>query len=551
MRRSSHNTDSNGWTWIFRKNKYQTSKPIGNPFQKDPEKVTSSFNVTNFPESINAKELWNTFVPYGRLADTFIPNKRSKGGKRFDFIRFLGVKDVHNFALSLSNVSNVLIGSFHLFVTVANYQRPNSTNPIFNLNKVNMEEGKPKPKTTTHAFTNILAGKPSFASVVHGPSSKDESPTSTKVGEDLGGLGIDFSSSFVGDVGNGCDIRFWIDRWVGGERLCDRFSRLYHLDRRKEVRLRIKENSVVTVDCKDCWMWSLHDSGEFTVKELSKLVEEKSLIARNGGRLPVREELDKRGIDLDSLLCPSCNSVVESCAHCLVLCNFAMSIWEKIHSWWKIRNVNAFSIEEMFSRNRNANIPSHSSKLWQAVIWTAGYYIWKVRNMRVFEGKVTSINSLVQDIQIKSFKWIVRSRKRKMRWNARFGLRIRQNVDFKAMCFHGVLLSCCVLLLQIAGVRCGVQKIVNRWKWNSIDMGYGKKGEITGDGRRVRMRPEQRLLKASAPLVYLTECVEFVLIKKELRGNIDNDFVQQAWSRGNGGSFGTPLVPTDEALWTA
>ncbi|GJX07199.1 ribonuclease H-like domain-containing protein [Tanacetum coccineum] len=33
------------------------------------------------------------------------------------------------------------------------------------------------------------------------------------------------------------------------------------------------------------------------------------------GRLPVRVELDRRGIDLDSVLCPCCNNVVETCAH--------------------------------------------------------------------------------------------------------------------------------------------------------------------------------------------------------------------------------------------
>ena len=75
--------------------------------------------------------------------------------------------------------------------------------------------------------------------------------------------------------------------------------------------------------------------------------------------------------------------------------------------------INAFSIDEMFSRNGNANVPSHSSRLWQAVIWTAGYYIWKDRNTRVFKGKVASINKIVQDIQLKSFEWVVRRAKKK------------------------------------------------------------------------------------------------------------------------------------------
>ncbi|GKB90683.1 reverse transcriptase domain, reverse transcriptase zinc-binding domain protein [Tanacetum coccineum] len=42
------------------------------------------------------------------------------------------------------------------------------------------------------------------------------------------------------------------------------------------------------------------------------------------GRLSVREELDKRGIDLDSVLYPSCNNAVESCAHSLVTCDLAI-----------------------------------------------------------------------------------------------------------------------------------------------------------------------------------------------------------------------------------
>ncbi|PWA59008.1 hypothetical protein CTI12_AA193110 [Artemisia annua] len=195
------------------------------------------------------------------------------------------------------------------------------------------------------------------------------------------------------------------------------------------------------VQSRDRWRWTLHESGDFTVKELTKLVEEKILDVNNGGdttiwnkwvpkkvnifvwralkgRLPVREELNKRGIDLDSLLCPSCGDTVESCSHYLVMCNFAMSVWQKIFSWWKIGNVNAFPIEEIFSSNGNANIPSRSSRLWQAVIWTSGYFIWKERNTRVFKGKASNRNKIIQDIKLKSFEWIVRrsGKKSELNW---------------------------------------------------------------------------------------------------------------------------------------
>nr|GEV66293.1 RNA-directed DNA polymerase, eukaryota [Tanacetum cinerariifolium] len=80
MRKPSFNTDAKGWTWIFRNNKNPKSKIIDNPYNKDLERFATSFYVSNFSDSLDAKGLWKTCLPYGRLVDAFIANKRSKGG---------------------------------------------------------------------------------------------------------------------------------------------------------------------------------------------------------------------------------------------------------------------------------------------------------------------------------------------------------------------------------------------------------------------------------------------------------------------------------------
>ncbi|GJX92002.1 putative RNA-directed DNA polymerase [Tanacetum coccineum] len=199
-------------------------------------------------------------------------------------------------------------------------------------------------------------------------------------------------------VGNGNDIRFWVDKWVGGVRLCDKFPRLYHLDSSKECKVAEKGKWVDNGLCWE-WVWVRNLRGRVCkdFEELQELLHnvvikfdcrdmgEKRQFETNGfqkstfscggalkGRLPVREELDKRGIDLESLLCPSCGDM------------------------WKIGVVNAFSIEEFFSSNGNANVPRHSYRIWQAVIWTSGHFIWKERNTRVFKGKASSLNKIVQ-----------------------------------------------------------------------------------------------------------------------------------------------------------
>ncbi|GJS62098.1 RNA-directed DNA polymerase, eukaryota [Tanacetum coccineum] len=62
--------------------------------EDDVLKISTSVFVTNFPEQASAKDLWNACKQYGHVVDAFIPNKRSKAGKRFGFVRFIKVFDV-------------------------------------------------------------------------------------------------------------------------------------------------------------------------------------------------------------------------------------------------------------------------------------------------------------------------------------------------------------------------------------------------------------------------------------------------------------------------
>ncbi|GKC28087.1 RNA-directed DNA polymerase, eukaryota [Tanacetum coccineum] len=57
-------------------------------------KLSSSIFVTNFPDKFSAKELWTVCKQYGTVVDAFIPDRRSKAGKRFGFVRFIKIFDV-------------------------------------------------------------------------------------------------------------------------------------------------------------------------------------------------------------------------------------------------------------------------------------------------------------------------------------------------------------------------------------------------------------------------------------------------------------------------
>ncbi|XP_071713639.1 uncharacterized protein [Rutidosis leptorrhynchoides] len=88
-------------------------------------------------------------------------------------------------------------------------------------------------------------------------------------GKKIDSMGIPFSSSFVKTVGNGSRTLFWEDTWMGGERLRDKFHRLYQLEGSKTatVQERVsKSDSHVT----GLWNWIRPPSGR-TLDELAAL----------------------------------------------------------------------------------------------------------------------------------------------------------------------------------------------------------------------------------------------------------------------------------------
>ncbi|GKD95506.1 RNA-directed DNA polymerase, eukaryota, reverse transcriptase zinc-binding domain protein, partial [Tanacetum coccineum] len=99
----------------------------------------------------------------------------------------------------------------------------------------------------------------------------------------------------------------WEWDWVRNirGRACSEFEEL----------LGVLQNIVISINCKDKWRWTLNGDGNFSVKDLSRLVEEKILDVEIGGqetiwnklvpkkvnifvwrvlkgRIPVRKELD-------------------------------------------------------------------------------------------------------------------------------------------------------------------------------------------------------------------------------------------------------------------
>nr|GEW86601.1 RNA-directed DNA polymerase, eukaryota, reverse transcriptase zinc-binding domain protein [Tanacetum cinerariifolium] len=182
-------------------------------------------------------------------------------------------------------------------------------------------------------------------------------------------------------VGNGDTTSFWDDRWGNGAVLKELFPRICALETCKYSTVSMKMNdssidksfrrkvrngaegsqlaamvellNLVTLSpMEDKYIWSLKNSGKFSVASIRKVIDEKRNLGDGSATrwvksvpikvnimawkivndaIPTRFNISRRGIDIDSIVCPICNGGVETANHL-----FSNAVWrgrlpEKLH----------------------------------------------------------------------------------------------------------------------------------------------------------------------------------------------------------------------------
>ncbi|XP_071740158.1 uncharacterized protein [Rutidosis leptorrhynchoides] len=162
---------------------------------------------------------------------------------------------------------------------------------------------------------------------------------------------------------------------------------------------------------KDTWRWDLSGNGIFKCKVLSGLIDSKLLNTSssasgtlrnsfvpkkvevfvwrvNKGRIPVLVELDKRGIDLNSVRCPLCDNDIECLNHALIKCEKVRELWLKIFEWWNISQPSTLNISDILKGNVGQFGSDLGKRLWQSTLWSCIYHIWKTEMRRCLRAKV-------------------------------------------------------------------------------------------------------------------------------------------------------------------
>ncbi|GJR89279.1 RNA-directed DNA polymerase, eukaryota [Tanacetum coccineum] len=266
--------------------------------------------------------------------------------------------------------------------------------------------------------------------------------------------GIDFLSHCKRRVGSGMQTRFWEDLWLGEVPFNELFPRLYALENNKECSVAVKmqgeidssfrrhvrggvetqqlENiqdlvrSKVLSNVDDRWAWDLNGGGDFCVKDARDLVDEVLLPKENVAtrwiktipikvnvfawklhldRLPTRSNLLKRGIQVQSSLCPICNVLQEDTSHLFFSCDVALAISRLICRWWNVSWSPVDSYSGWLEWFNSIRLGSKLKGILEGVFYVSWWCLWNFRNQLLFASKKPRKETLFDDVVSRSFIW--------------------------------------------------------------------------------------------------------------------------------------------------
>ncbi|KAJ0533359.1 putative RNA-directed DNA polymerase [Helianthus annuus] len=278
--------------------------------------------------------------------------------------------------------------------------------------------------------------------------------------EDFNAAGVDLESLFRGRPAWDSGIYFWKERWLFEIPLCEKFPRLFQLERKKNVlvkdRMTIGSSGPVSTFSwycspssaeelielgslsdalssyqfghnSDTWTWTLDTSGSYTVGSVKECLQKRLfsdlqvdyewnnwcpkkvnfLIWRLiQDKIPTCTALTRRNILIQDDTCKLCGEMVESAIHLFASCRIAEQVWEFVSRWCRIQRVYALELKDLANIHKNNNGSQRWKKVVSMVTKAAIWVIWRSRNEAVFEGKQPCVNRMKEEMKMFGYMWL-------------------------------------------------------------------------------------------------------------------------------------------------
>ena len=190
------------------------------------------------------------------------------------------------------------------------------------------------------------------------------------------------------------------------------------------------EDSAIQQQGTDTWIWSRDPAGHYSTRTAYNLLGEEVAGGRQEDcfeklwklkipariavfawrlirdRLPTRQNLRRRQVQITDLQCPFCKNSEEDASYLFFHCCKIQPIWWDTMSWLQIKGVFPFSPKQDFLQHVGVQLDGLRTNRWQYWWLALTWSIWKLRNNIVFSNATFNANSLFEDAMFLLWSWL-------------------------------------------------------------------------------------------------------------------------------------------------
>ncbi|GJQ92184.1 RNA-directed DNA polymerase, eukaryota, reverse transcriptase zinc-binding domain protein [Tanacetum coccineum] len=191
--------------------------------------------------------------------------------------------------------------------------------------------------------------------------------------------------------------------------------------------LKEKVDGIILNISQDRWNWSLVGSGEFSMSSVRKLIDDALPLTTNTKTrwinvvpikinvyawkvkhdcLPTKFNLSRRGMEIDSILCPMCDCSAESSRHLFFSCKFVSDVMRKITRWWDMDYQEINSFEDWCIWISSIRLPSKLKQIFEGICYIVWWFVWNWRNIKIFGQEDHAKANFLDEVTSRSFLWI-------------------------------------------------------------------------------------------------------------------------------------------------
>nr|GEV31917.1 RNA-directed DNA polymerase, eukaryota [Tanacetum cinerariifolium] len=429
--------------------------------------ISQSLFVTNFPESTQSGDLWKVCSTYGTVIDMFIPNKRSKSGKRFAFVRYI---KVFNLVRLVENLCIIWIGRYHLYANQVRFERPRKSNfssqkvmPGAPVRKVNPTGAShfPKPSYQKASFASLVtsnpknptakelfAWSPSFKAVkdieycsdndvnnddIANSAAEDNYEAEVVESDDDYVLDTKFDDQEVNmkhgftekcssaEKESGIQLTFSPGFTPDKDECQDDIPNNDHGDAGVKSSIRSHSEDLSPRVMEDAQPTNAHESnkgGKDPISGGSILEVLENMIKLFLDCLPTRSNLLLRGVNVPDSSCTVCASAQETVAHLFFSCDLSLDVSRLICRWWNVVWSPIGSFSEWLTWFQSIRLNSLAKRLLEGVFYVSWWSIWMFRNQVLFSACSPRKDVFFDDIVTRSFTYCHSRCSRTFNWDS-------------------------------------------------------------------------------------------------------------------------------------